>query len=76
MFMLLLLLVFLFLLRLDAVTLLQFAKTKRVGHEGLVCCLLLLLDGEKRIFADFRRSVAHRVGILGSDKVLMGSTDL
>ena len=43
---LLLRLIFLLFLGFDAVTLLHLAEAERIGHEGLVGRLLLLLDGE------------------------------
>lgn len=73
---LLLLLVFLLLLRLDAVALLELAEAEGVGHESLVGCLFLLLDGEKGILADLGSSVAQGIRVLRRNEVLVGSTNL
>ena len=60
----------------DAVTLLHLAESERVGHEGLVCRLLLLLDSEKGVLTNLRGGVAKSVGVLRGNEVLVGSTDL
>ena len=76
MFMFLVLFLLLVLLRSDAVTLLHLAEAERVGHEGLVRRLLLLLDSKERILTDLRRSVSGGVGVLSSNEVLVGGSDL
>lgn len=72
-FPLLLLLVF---LRLYAIALLHFSETKGICHKRLVSGLLLLLDGEERILANFGSEVTSRVGILDGNEVFVGSANL
>ena len=67
---------FLVLLHLDTVLLLKLLQSQRVGHEGLVGSLLLLLDGEEGIFTDFGGSISHSVRKLRGDEVLVCGTDL
>ena len=60
----------------DAVALLHLAQTERIGHEGFVCRLFLLLDSEQRVFADLCSNVPDIVGILNGNEVLVSSTRL
>lgn len=65
---------FLVLLRLYSVVFLHLAEVQGVvGHDRLVCCLLLLLDRGQVVFADFGAGV---VGVMGGDEVLVGGPNL
>lgn len=73
---LLLFLLFLLFLRLDSISLLHLSQAKRIGHEGLICGLLLLFDGEKRVFANLGRNVTSGICVLRRNKILMRSSNL
>ena len=73
---LLLLLVFLILLRFDTCALLHLAQAEGVGHERLVCSLLLLLDSEQRILADLGGGVTNSIRVLCRNEVLVRSPEL
>ena len=72
----LLLLVFLLLLGFDPIALLHLTEAERVSHEGLIRCLLLLLDHKQRIFSHFRRSISDSIRMLHCDEVFMACTEL
>lgn len=72
----LLLLVFLLLFGFDPIALLHLTEAERVSHEGLIRCLLLLLDGKEWILAYLRRSISRGVGVLSGNEVLVGGADL
>lgn len=54
----------------------QSPQAQRVRHQRGVFGLFLLFDGEHRILTNLRCSVADRVGVLHSDEILVGSTNL
>ena len=60
----------------DAGSCLQLFETEWVVSQSLHGCLLLLHDGEERVFTDFGSYVAGSVGILNSNKVLVRCTQL
>lgn len=64
------------LLRLDTVLLLKLLQSQRVGHEGLVSGLFLLLDSEQRIFPDFGGCIPRSVCKLCGNEVLVRGADL
>jgi hypothetical protein len=64
------------LLRFDTVAFLHFSQTEWVRHERLVSRLLLLLDSEQWIFANFGCDITGGIRILDSNKVFMRGTNL
>ena len=75
MFLLLLLLLLSF-LRLNPISLLHLAESKRVGHQGLIRSLFLLLDGEQGVVTNFGRGISSGIRILCGDEILVGSSNL
>ena len=69
-------LILLVLLGLDTCPLLHFPQTQEVGHESLVCSLLLLLDSEQRVITNLRGRIASSVRILSGNEVLVGRANL
>lgn len=69
-------LVLLILLRLYPISFLHLSETKGIGHQCLVCRLLLLLDCEEWVLSNLRRSVAGRVRILCGNEILVSSSNL
>ena len=61
---------------LDPRSLFHRLEPQRVRHQCLICRLLLLLDREKRIFADLGSNVSCIIGVLDRNEVLMRSTEL
>jgi len=63
-------------LRLDPISLLHLSEAQWVGQQRIVSSLLLLFNGEQRVFSDLGRDVAGSVCVLHGDEVLVGGSEL